>query len=54
MNPISIAVSIVIVAVFVFAVWGSYRSMRSESCCGGGKNCCCARTGHCSILKSEE
>lgn len=53
MNPISIAVSIVLVAVFIFAVWGSYRSMRNEGCCGG-KNCCRSKTGHCSILKSEE
>lgn len=54
MNTVTIIVAIILVIVIGFAAWGSYRTLRTESCCDEDKNCCSCKTEHCSIRKDGQ
>ena len=53
MNAATLIVLAVVVLVIAGAVYGCYRTLRTESCCGSGKDCCCDENRHCTIKKGQ-
>jgi len=54
MNTVTIAAVVILAVVIGFAIWGSIKTFRSESCCDDDRNCCSCKTNRCSIRKDQD